>query len=177
MVGIFVLTTVIFDILQVYLGQHLGLNNLWLIHVYTMLELSFFTLIYRDIIGKRVAIGVLIGFNLLALGGILLYSNLDQFNPWMSALEALLVILYILFYFYQTAQEVKVIDITRTPIFWLSAGALIYFSSSLFLFIFSNYIAPEVKMSLIFWGIHAMFSILLYIFFFITLWIKPSTSS
>lgn len=175
--SIFSLIILIFNAALAYLAYVLNQNNLWLIHIYTMLELSFFTWVFRTVLGRNLTLLILIIFNGLALMGIFIFGDLEKFNPWTSALEALLIILYVLSYFYQTARDIKVEDITRMPLFWLSTGALIYFSSSLFLFIFSNYIFPEVKLSLIFWGIHAMLSILLYIFFFITLWVKPPIKS
>lgn len=100
-------------------------------------------------------------------------SGLQQFNNYSTAVESLIVIFYALTFFYKTLQELKIRYLEREPLFWISTGVLLYFSSSLFIFLFTNYVNSSERALFIIWGIHGIFSLGLNLFYSIALWVTP----
>ena len=152
-------------------------NNLFLSHFFPLIEFFFLSKIYQkeleDILPANFFTSLLIVFTSGALINSFFFESLLQFNNKSRAISSLLIIFFTLAYFYKTLKEVKIKKLESEPLFWLSIGLLIYFSASFFIFIFSNYLQPSVKLSYTFWGIHALLNISLYLFYAIALWIKP----
>ncbi len=101
-------------------------------------------------------------------------SGIAQFNSYSTAIEGLILIFFALIFFYKTLHELKIRFLEREPLFWISAGVLLYFSSSLFIFLFSNYVNSSTTALFIIWGIHGIFSILLNVFYSTALWVRPN---
>lgn len=101
-------------------------------------------------------------------------SGIEQFNSYSTSIESLLLIAFALLYFFLTLREMKTRHLEREPLFWISIGVLLYFSSSLFIFLFTNTVNASMRALFIIWSIHGIFRILLNICFSIALWIKPN---
>jgi len=69
----------------------------------------------------------------------------------------------------------KVQHLEASPLFWISIGTLFYNAGSFFIFLFSKDIVPFEELWQTYFGIHAIFTILLYIFYSIALWVKQKT--
>ncbi|MFK8105333.1 MAG: hypothetical protein AB8G15_22665 [Saprospiraceae bacterium] len=160
-----------------YLLARMEVNNLFISHIFTIVEYLLLSLIYRKALSSVIPTKV---FNLTMLL-FLLYAtfngiwveSLTKFNGLSRAVSSLIILFYALAYFYKLLKEVKIKRLETEALFWLSVGLLLYFSANFFIFIFSNYIQPSVKLSFTFWGIHAILNITRYIFYTIALWIKP----
>ena len=100
-------------------------------------------------------------------------SGINQFNNYSTAVEGLLLIFFSIVFFYKTLKELKIRDLEKEPLFWISTGVLLYFSGSLFIFLFTNYVNSSNTVLFIIWGIHAIFGMILNLFYSITLWMKP----
>ena len=152
-------------------------NNLFLSHIFILIEFTILTLIYKKELSSFVAPKffnlLIVLFIIYSIFNSLFIETLTQFNGYARAISGLIIILFTLLYFYKVLKELKVQRLEKEPMLWLSLGLLLYFSASLFIFIFGNYIQPSVKLSFTFWGIHAIINISLCIFYAIALWIKP----
>lgn len=113
-------------------------------------------------------------FFLFFLFEIIFLSGIARFNAYSTAIESLIIIAYALIFFYKTLKELKIRHLEQEPLFWLSTGVLLYFSSSFFIFLFTNYVSSSNRVLFIIWGIHAIFNILLNVFYSIAIWVKPS---
>lgn len=113
-------------------------------------------------------------FLLFVIVDMIWISGIEQFNSYSTAIEGLVLILFSLIFFYKTLQDLKIKHLEREPLFWISTGVLLYFSSSLFIFLFTNYVNSSNRALFIIWGIHGIFSILLNISYSIALWVKPN---
>lgn len=102
------------------------------------------------------------------------WSGINQFNGYSTAIESLLVIFFVVSYFLKTLQEMQTKHLEREPLFWISTGLLLYFASSLFIFLFTNYVVTSDRILFIIWGIHGIFNALLHVFYCIALWMKPN---
>lgn len=177
--SLLIFISLFFEIAAYILGSILHTNNLFLLHLFTTIELVFFVwLFYRETIVfiPKVVIQIFVGgFVVYALYYATLNDNITSFNTYPRAVEGITVISMVILYFYSLLKSLKIVVLQRVALFWISVGGLIYFSGGLFIFIFSNVILISDSMSFTIWAIHACLSITLYIFYTIALWIKPNT--
>lgn len=153
--------------------------NLPLLHVFTVFEFGLIAYMFQPSIEKYISktklLIIIFVFAIAAVFNSVFHESIYQFNPFARSAEALLLLLLSLLYFYATLTSMTEKHLERSPIFWISAGCLLYFSSSLFIFIYSNVLFGVHRNSFTIWGLHALMSILHYIFYTIALWVKPKT--
>jgi hypothetical protein len=147
-------------------------------HIFTLLEFFLLNQIFArtltPLLSKLFFNSSLIFMFLVELADLLWLSSLQQFNGFATAIESLFLIFFSLCYFYKTMQELKVKHLEREPMVFISIGLLLYFSSSLFIFLFTNYVDAENGTLFLIWGIHGIFSIILNILYAIALWLQPA---
>jgi hypothetical protein len=151
------------------------MNNLKLLHVYTVLEFImiswFYSICLKDMVRPRIIFFMAAGFTLFSVFNSWQLQPVTEFNTYARSLESILVIIYALASFFYMLTRPNLEGMVRTPLFWINSGFLIYFSGGLFLFILSNYIVDMGKdLNRLGWGVHAILSIVLYIFISIGLW-------
>jgi hypothetical protein len=99
-------------------------------------------------------------------------------SPVPHFIEGVLMLYFVLCYYYKNLKAPLVMHLERTRMFWLSTGLFIYFSADSIIFIFSNYLQ---SFSLHFfdqvWVIHAIFNVLLYVFYTLALCLTPKNQS
>lgn len=134
-------------------------------------------LIYRNLLGRRTAYGLIALFCLPAAANSLFIERLATFNIAARSIEAFLLILIALSYFAYLLRAPVIQRLERSPMIWINMGVLIYYSASFFIFIFSKDLVPEQELWFTYYGIHAVFSVILYTFYSIALWIKPALST
>ncbi|HET6991513.1 MAG TPA: hypothetical protein VFJ43_09330 [Bacteroidia bacterium] len=149
-------------------------NNLYVYDIYTVFEFVLLSVFFINVIEERrliFSIKILIAFffGIAALNFFLNgYTSMDNFS---TATESILFILYSTAFFYLLLRNPVSVNVLATPLFWLNTAILIYFSGSLFLFIFSNYLelhSPKIYFEL--WGIHSILNILFYSLISIGFW-------
>ena len=155
------------------LAKLLHINNLFILHFYTIFDLVMLTLIFRNYIGRNLSRGIIILFVTLAATNSIFVAKFNSFNVLARSIEAFIIICYALTFFTLTLKRMDIVKLNRSPMFWISCGALLYYAASFFIFIFSQDIQPMLDIWYIYWGIHAIFTIVLYIFYSIALWVQP----
>lgn len=151
--------------------------NLFVGNMYAIIEFAIISFIYKfefkSFIPKywlETVVGVTVCFFLYNL----LWGQGFFFNNTLSkTIESVLLILFSLLYFHKTIKELKITRLEATPMFWFNSGVLLYFSGSLFIFIFSNYLLTYSKeLGIQIWAIHAFFMMLFYFTISIALWVN-----
>jgi len=170
-----ILIYAITEFLFFFTGKYLHQNNLYLTHVFPVIEFALLVCFFRETLSKKAITILIISFTILSILNVLFFENLNEFNTLARAVEALLLIIISLMYFYSLLRDLSEKYLEQSPLFWVATSILIYFSGSFFIFIYGNYIMPSAKLSLTFWAIHALFSILKYILFTVALWINPKS--
>lgn len=153
-------------------------NNMAIFHVYVPLEFSIFCLIfhfaYPKVIPRTALIIALSSFWILAL------VNVRWIQPWNTYMsvtrttEAVAIIGLTIRFFYLVLHDLEIPELHKTFIFWFSTACLLYFSTNLLLFIYSNYVITGASQE--FWevfAIHAVLNILLYFVYAIALLCRP----
>jgi hypothetical protein len=152
-----------------------GYWNLWLLHLYTILEtvllLFFFIQLANNRKSKIVLWTLLVAFPLACIINWMFFQNASNFNTYTRSVEAVLIIGAAAYYWLSSSKENIDIPWTDNPLNWIVSGLLLYFAGALFLFLFSNYLEvvhktkPDDPVYYIIWLIHGCFVVVMYILF------------
>jgi|GEM_PF-6552326 len=121
-------------------------NNSPLYHVFHIFELGLLSFMYYRFLDNRILRGIIIGLNGLYTALALYHLGTAPFewNGSGHALEGLTLILLALLFFYRLLHTLEASNLFRFPMFWFSTAILVYFSGTLFVYMFSTYIVtPE----------------------------------
>ncbi len=170
----FICNSVFFELISKTM-QLYKIPNLYLFHLYVLTEFSFITWFYYEIFKKKISTKIIplifISFVIFSLVDTFVWHNPFTFNSYAKTLECIIIVSYTVFYLYKTFNEFQDEDPSDTPVFWINAGFLFYFSGCLFLFTFSNFILTQGKsMGMIVWALHAFFMVIMYSLISIGLW-------
>jgi len=144
-------------------------NNLPWLHLYTCVEgtllLFFYRLIQPASWMRRLNTVLLIAFPLLCLVNGLYLQSMYQFNSYVRPIEALLLIGNSVYYFWYDTAKRETGSWAANPVNWINAGFLVYFSGSLFQFIFSNVVSATAgyTVKLLILDIHGALVLCMYI--------------
>lgn len=103
-----------------------------------------------------------------------------NFNRFSYNISGCFTIIIILLYFYQLLQSLQVTNLTKFSLFWFSAGALIYYSGTVFSYLYVNYTFNNPDLSIVrsYWMIDALLFIIFCIFLSLTVWyLTPAKTS
>lgn len=112
-------------------------NNLFLYHILTPVEYTLLSLIYysalKSVLMKKVIRWSMYGFVVICIVLTLFVEGMQVIDSFARSIEALLVTIWILAYFYQILKTTKILNMQSDPLFWISLGFLIYFIGNLFI--------------------------------------------
>ncbi len=150
------------------------INNLVISHVYTVIEIviiyNYFIITAmkeRQIIYAKRA---LVCFLVFAIFNIAFIQNVYEYNSYPRSLEAIILILFSitsLSGFFD--QPIVGLSKGKADIY-ITSGILVYFSSSLIIFIIFKAYTFSIPMVTLIWNTHATFLLIMYILFAIGLW-------
>lgn len=140
-------------------------ENMFWMNIYTLLEgigISLF-FITTDKFSKPEK-NLIRLFILLLCIAFLAYMTIEErwgkMSPITTTLESVFVILLSLKLFWNILFRQQIENLSRNPIFWINTALILYFSGSIFLFIFSEYLVQnDPNAFLQIWGLHSVFNI------------------
>lgn len=158
------------NLLAVILAAN-SIHNLYLLHIYTIVEFAILLLFFREVFtGRRVSRIIIISiavFTVLCIVNFIFLQSINKYNTYTRPLEGIFMIGFSLAYFEKESRIDKAADWASYPLNWIITGTLLYFSGALFLFAFSNVVsiklAHNIKIEL--WNIHTTFVIIMYLLF------------
>jgi len=143
--ALFCLLSVIPDMIGLvtaYILKLRSFNNLFLIHLYDMMAVIFFTVIYFKVFYKSIIkkITLILGivallamlYNAIFIEGIRVYPSVSN-----TVLSIFLIVLSLI-YFYQLLSRQEFMYIEKQGLFWINSGVLFYYSITIFLFMLYN---------------------------------------
>lgn len=149
-------------------------NNAPLIHLFLLVSILFYELIYfrafNKLALKRLSIafagiaGVLILINAFFIEGLLKFPSIG------NTILSVTLILFSLLYFWQLLDQVEIVRLEKQPMFWISAGVLSYCGINIFLFMLLRSLG---SLSPNFWTIHSIINIIVNFLFAIALFCRP----
>ena len=153
-------------------------SNLFLTPIDTLVEFGLLTLMYRRALhplGISRWLGPAVGvFALASLLPFLQPTYLSRFNTGQRFVESLVIMALVLCFLYKILRELVIVRLEREPLFWASAGLLLYFAGNVFIFVSSNYVLQYSQdLSMTMWDIHAILYMVLHGFYIAALWANP----
>lgn len=149
--------------------------NLFISHFSSIIEFAIicwaFSLVLREWIGLKFFYALVLVFALTSIANSVFIQPIHTNNSYAKALEYSLIIILSILYFFKLSKDVSVLKLERDSFFWFNAGALIYYSGSLFIFLYSNYILKySVDLGMRIWFVHALFYLVYNICLSVSLW-------
>lgn len=163
------------EVISISLATH-GINNLPLLHLYTIGEflfiLRFFQLISKEPGARRLLVWIMALFTAFCIADLIFLQSIFQYNSYPRPLGALIIIALCMSYFLKNTTTENQKPWVTEPLNWMVTGLLVYFGSSLFHFAFLNVIADNASrnVSYLLGTIHATLVMVMYLLFAIGFW-------
>lgn len=174
LLAILVLGDTSISLFAYFITVQLKWPNLFLLHFYTVFNFFVTTLIFKSELNKKASIILLTLFTSFATINSIFVERLQTFNVLSRSISAFIIMVYVLRFFTKTLREMKIQELEKVPLFWISVGALFYNAGSFFIFLFSKDISPFEELWLTYFGVHSILTIILYCFYTIALWVRPT---
>lgn len=148
-----------------------GINNLPLLHFYTIVEYLFILRYFQHSLNEVKAsrmIGLLMFiFPVLAVLDLIFIQDIFQYNSYPRPIAALIIIGLCMYYFFRHASNENKKSWGSVPLNWICSGLLIYFCSGFIYFAFLNIINQYASHAtyFLFGTIHATLVLLMYLLF------------
>ena len=153
-----------------------AINNLPLLHLYTILEFLALSLFFRSLIKnptwlpRHFWIFVLSVISLMLLNSAFLQS-IYEFNSYAKTLVQVIIITYCVLYFYNLSNEVDHTDSFQRSLRLINSALIVYYSGSLFIFMFSNlFLSNAVRMPSGLWLFNALLYLVFQLLILISVW-------
>ncbi len=141
--------------------------NHYMINIFAVTECVLISLMYRKVfIGKVLKAFSLIAISIFVLIAIAIFTeilSIQKFNSTVNTISCILIIIWVFIYFYQLLQTLESIKLSTLPLFWISVACLLYFSGTLFLFLYGETILFQ-KDAILFKQLWIIYDILLVVF-------------
>lgn len=141
----------------------------FIFRLFNILEYSIIALFIHFVLKGRVFKKIV----LFSIPPFILYSAIDyfandrlQFNNHSNIVSALLLIVFIVYFFYEKMNTVVLYPLYQSIYFWICVGLFLYFTGSFFFFIFSTSDVDKILMKSIYALVVIMKNILLCISLF-----------
>jgi hypothetical protein len=161
---------------NIYRYLHQPVNRFYLYSGFTICEFLFISLfIYLSLKTKLLRIIILTGgliFCPIAIINLLHGSDGSFFDSLSASSESILLIIYSIFFLYEQLTDATVIYVYYLKKFWIVLAILLYFASTLFLFIYAATLTKAEYNN--YWPINNIFNILKNILFSIAFIMKKS---
>ena len=137
---------VLFTMISEYLGvlfKYFHIKKAILYHIYSYLEISIYTLYFiatLKIKSLNIKILSIAFWFLLALVNILFFQKATKFNSYILIVESFSIIAMSLYALYKIILDDYIIQVFRSPHFWIWSAALFYWSGTYFYFAFIDWI-------------------------------------
>lgn len=153
-------------------------NNLFVMPIWLIGEFALLTLVYGQTLKSaaftRRMPWVVAAFTAYALFDSLYVGDLKQYRPGQQVIESILVLMLVGLYFRKLLHELRVPQLRHEPMFWVSAGLLVYYLGYLQIALFSNYLlrySPQFSMNI--WAVHSLLFMALFGCYSKALWLPP----
>jgi len=144
---------------------------------FTILEFSIISFyIYSSLRGKKLKYITILGALIFYPIAIINFTKeQDSFDSIPASVEAIIIISYCILLLYEQISDPKIIFVYDTKVFWVTIAFFLYFSSTLFLFLYArNLTRAEFNK---YWTINNFFEIIKNILLSISFIIKKSSKN
>lgn len=149
-----------------------GINNLPLLHLYTLGEFILLSFFYKSLLRKPLFFQnkylqyVLIGSILIVLNSLFVQS-IYGFNTLAKTSVQIIIISYAVLYFYHLTENTGLSHPVKKGMRLINSGIIVYYSGSLFIFMCSQVSFSNTNLYKAFWAFNAILNL---IFQLLILW-------
>jgi len=163
------------EILAPLIKNAFGINIFYLYASFTVIEYSLLTLFfYRSIQDPRIKYILIFG-SLAFLAVVVtnfMHGSSSNFDSLAASVEAILIIIYSIIFLYGQIKNPSILFVYYTKKFWVVVAFLIYFASTLFLFLYAATFTNQEHKN--YWYINFIFDIIKNILFCIAFCMKKN---
>lgn len=160
-----------------YLLIRTHIHSLPALHAYTLIEGIILLLVYSKLLTSKIkptyfTITIIL-FTLFALFNAAFIQSIFEINSNVKTLESFLILgCAVLFYFVLLESDGDLYAFKK-PLTWINNGIFLYFSMSLFFFIFGNYLLNNysAEFNNLIWRIHTLFLIIFHLILARGIWL------
>lgn len=162
-----------------------GYNNLPLLHIYTLGEFILFGYFYKSIINKPIWFQksfwyfIIIGSLFIILNSIF-FQSIFGFNTYAKTFGQVTIIIFAVLYFYNLIENKSFSETTSKSLRLVNSAILIYYSGSLFIFMYGKISFTETQTYTMFWAFNSGLYFIFQLLILLGLWkafYKKRTSS
>lgn len=121
---------------------------MYLKHVLAHFEISIFSLYYyflfERFLFKRLVLGFYSGYVIFTIFDTIYYEPFSTYPSNIGFVYSLMLILFSLVFFFEIYEKGEVLYIERHPHFWINSALLIYYSGTLILGLFINFLMYKI---------------------------------
>jgi hypothetical protein len=147
-------------------GLSQKVDNFYLYACFTILEYTiitlFFFLSFKEKKFKFVPVVGSVIFLVMATVNFT-YKKSETFDSLSATVEAILIIIYCILFLYEQIKDPSIVFVYDTKKFWVVIALFIYFSSTLFLFLYATTLTKQQNSN--YWDINNFFDIIKNILF------------
>lgn len=178
--SIFLSVSFVIQFTSLYLWYR-GVNNFFLLHIYVPAGFTSLALFYQSIIriyvNKMVIVNTIILFVTYSVFNSAFIQAPDSFNSYALTTEAVLILILSLSTFILLLND-SVKENRKEllkSIYWINSGLFIYYSSTLIIFYYGDYLTRNFSAELnrYTWVMHSFFSVIMYVCFIYGIWYRP----
>jgi hypothetical protein len=152
-----------------------GINNLPLLHVYTVGEFILFSWFYKSLISKpgwfRNKFWVIVsGVTIFMIANSLIFHLGGDYNSTSKTVAQVIIISYAVLYFYNLTNIQTISKNDSKGLSLVNSAVLIYYSGSLFIFMFSQAIREYPEWIKTFWAFNAVLNLFFQLLVFFGIW-------
>lgn len=132
--SLFLFTTFIIELAALKMAENKQ-NNIFIYNLFTAFEFCFYFFFFHSIlkeyVKKNIICLIILLYVVLALINIFLVQGKYNFHTYTYILGCMICIILSITYFYFLFKYSKVNNLTKDPVFWISAALLLYYSCTL----------------------------------------------
>jgi uncharacterized membrane protein len=171
---LYFLLAFITELSAIWMMKH-KMNNLPLVHLFTLLEfliLTFFLKAQFKTNKQIKAIGLIqIIFSFYAIASSIFIQPITVFNTYSRSIEIFLLIVITLMLFMNSLKRIVVTDPESNGLIWINGALLAYFSSTLLIILLNNYLGTNhIEIYKKVWAIQAILTILMHLTISFGIW-------
>lgn len=155
-----------------------SLNTVFIFHIYAPIEYGLLAWVFIktsfDRKGQKALYLSIVLVCLLAVANLLFWQSYNELNTNVIITSSIALVVVSVLSFFRILNKMVYTKIEKSSFFWINIGVLIYFSSSIVLFVFGDWLTQlDLEFSINVWLIHIFFNTIQYLCFNIALWMDP----
>lgn len=143
LLGYAILITFLFELYAVNLMFNMT-RNLYVFHLLTPIQYALYALVFfKTLQDRKLQRFILLSIPLFFLAALLITFYLQppsEFNAYTSSMKNVLLACWVLLYYKEVFTGLRIIRLSREPMFWVSTGLLFYSLGSFFLYGLMNHL-------------------------------------